>query len=107
MKIQLIYEWEIYNLYFEIVVSVKLALFICLFIILYLFYLWLFTHSRASSVLVNCYQWEFCFPCETSIKKTMELALIRNFHNQSAQGGLNSRSFDPKINTLNHLAIDP
>ena len=61
----------------------------------------------ASSILMNCYQWGSCLPCETPTKEPMELAVISNFHHRRPHGGSNSRPFDPKLNTLNHSATDP
>ena len=32
----------------------------------------------ASSILINCYQWEFCLPWKTPTKEPMELVVISN-----------------------------
>ena len=32
----------------------------------------------ASSILINCYQWEFCLPWKTHTKEPMELVVISN-----------------------------
>ena len=37
------------------------------------------TSRIASSVLMNCYQWKPCIPCQISTKEPMELTVITNF----------------------------
>ena len=43
----------------------------------------------ASLILMNCYQWGSCLPCETPENEAMNLAVISNFHHWRSHEGSN------------------
>ena len=53
----------------------------------------------ASSILMKCYQWGSCFPCETTTK-----GLLCNLHNRRSTGRI--KLWKPSILRLNHSATN-